>query len=296
MGQIYVPWINWLLMVSVLALVFTFESSASLAFAYGVAVTGTITITTLLFLYIAREQWGQPLPIVVAGGGALLTVDLLFLAANLTKITHGAWLPLLIALTVFTILTTWQRGRRLITERREQEEGPLRAFIDDLHDRRFPVRRVPGTAVFLNRSKSTAPLAMRESVEHLHALSSRALIVAIETQPVPHVPVSERLVVDDLGYSDDGITHVSVRFGYMDDADVPRALSRIDPKQLEAPFDPSDASYFLSTVDLFEGDAPGMSRWRKKLFLATTSIAADASDYFHLPRHRTVIIGSRIEV
>jgi KUP system potassium uptake protein len=296
MGQIYVPWINWLLMVSVLALVFTFETSASLAFAYGVAVTGTITITTLLFLYIAREQWQRPLPVVVAGGGALLTVDLLFLAANLTKITHGAWLPLLIALTVFTILTTWQRGRQLVTARREEEEGPLRAFIDDLHGRRFPVRRVPGTAVFLNRSNATAPLAMRESVEHLHALSSRALIVSIETQPVPHVPVPERLSVDDLGYADDGITHVSVRFGYMDDADVPRALSRIDQKLLEAPFDPTDASYFLSTVDLFEGDAPGMSRWRKKLFLATTQIAADASDYFHLPRDRTVIIGSRIEV
>jgi KUP system potassium uptake protein len=296
MGQIYVPWINWLLLVSVLALVFTFESSASLAFAYGVAVTGTITITTLLFLYIAREQWRRPLPLVAAGGAALLTVDLLFLAANLTKITHGAWLPLLIALTVFTILTTWQRGRQLVTERREQEEGPLRAFIDDLHRRRFPVRRVPGTAVFLNRSKSTAPLAMRESVEHLHALSSRALIVSIETQPVPHVPVPERLSVDDLGYSDDGITHVSVRFGYMDDADVPRALSRIDQKQLEAPFDPSEASYFLSTVDLFEGDAPGLSRWRKKLFLAMTQVAADASDFFHLPRDRTVIIGSRIEV
>ena len=116
-GQIYVPWINWLLLVSVLTLVFTFESSAALAFAFGMAVTGTITITTLLFLYIARRQWGRPLWLVVAGGGFLLTVDLLFLAANATKITHGAWLPLLIAITFFTVFTTWHRGRRIVTAR-----------------------------------------------------------------------------------------------------------------------------------------------------------------------------------
>jgi KUP system potassium uptake protein len=296
MGQIYVPWINWLLMVSVLALVLTFESSSALAFAYGVAVTGTITITTLLFFYVARRMWRKPLWLVLLGAGALLTIDLLFLAANLTKITHGAWLPLLIAITAFTILTTWQRGRQLVTERREAEEGPLRAFIDELHQRRYPVRRVPGTAVFLNRSKVTAPLAMRESVEHLHALSERVLIVSIETRPVPHVPPAERLVIDDLGYYDDGITHIGARFGYMDDANVPAALARIDQHELEAPFDAGDASYFLSTIDLCRSDAPGMSPWRKQLFLATARITADAAEYFRLPRERTVIIGSRIEV
>jgi KUP system potassium uptake protein len=226
----------------------------------------------------------------------LLALDLLFLAANLTKITHGAWLPLLIAVTFFTILTTWQRGRELVTQRREQEEGPLRTFIDDLHGRRFPVRRVPGTAVFLNRSKTTTPLAMRESVEHLHALSTSVLIMSIQTEPVPHVRPSERLELDDLGYADDGITHVTAHFGYMDDVDVPRALARLDQKKLEARFDPTDASYFLSTVDLYRGDAPGMSDWRKRLFLATAEITADAAEFFHLPRDRTVIIGSRIEV
>ncbi|MGZ4200799.1 MAG: potassium transporter Kup [Thermoleophilaceae bacterium] len=295
-GQIYVPWINWLLMVSVVTLVFTFESSAALGFAYGTAVTGTITITTLLFFYIVRHQWGKPLWIVLPGAGALLTVDLLFLAANLTKITHGAWLPLLIATATFTVLTTWQRGRQLVTQRREEEEGPLRGFIDDLHRRRYPVQRVPGTAVFLNRNQSTAPLAMRESVDHLHALSKRVLILTIETLPVPHVPATRRLVVDDLGYSDDGITHVSARFGYMDSANVPHVLAELDQEQLEAPFDVTEASYFLSTIDLCRGDAPGLSRWRKQLFIATSRITADAAEYFHLPLDRTVIIGSRIEV
>ena len=135
-GQVYVPWINWVLMVSVLTLVFAFQTSTALAFAYGMAVTGTITITTLLFFYIVRSQWGKPLWLVVAGAGAFLTVDLFFFAANLTKIFHGAWLPLLIGVTVFTVLTTWQRGRELVTERREADEGSLREFVDQLHDRR----------------------------------------------------------------------------------------------------------------------------------------------------------------
>ncbi|HEY5144478.1 MAG TPA: KUP/HAK/KT family potassium transporter [Solirubrobacteraceae bacterium] len=295
-GQIYVPWINWLLMISVLTLVFTFESSSALAFAYGVAVTGTITITTLLFLYIARHQWGRPLWLVVAGGGALLTVDLFFLAANLTKITHGAWLPLLIAAITFTILTTWQRGRELVTRRREHVEGSLRTFIDDLHVRRYPVQRVHGTAVFLNRTNLTAPLAMRASVSHLHALSEQVVILTIETLPVPHVPPGERLVIDDLGYTDDGITHVTARFGYVDEPNVPEVLRMIEPSRLEAPLDIDEASYFLSTIELHAGDAPGMSHWRKHLFIATSRIAADAAEYFALPRERTVIVGSRIEV
>src|SRR4029077_18214518 len=123
-----------------------------------------------LFFYIVRHRWRKPLWLVLLGGGALLGIDLLFVAANLTKLTHGAWLRLLIAITAFTVLTTWQRGRELVTARREREEGSLRAFVDALHDRAYPVRRTPGTAVFLNRAKVTAPLAMRETVEHLHAL------------------------------------------------------------------------------------------------------------------------------
>ena len=137
-GQIYVPWINWLLMVSVLTLVFAFQTSAALAFAFGMAVTGTITITTLLFFYIVRHQWHKSLWLVVPGAGFLLTVDAFFLAANLTKLAHGAWLPLLIAVCAFTVLTTWQRGREIVTRRREEQEGSLHAFIDDLHDRTPP--------------------------------------------------------------------------------------------------------------------------------------------------------------
>jgi KUP system potassium uptake protein len=295
-GQIYVPWINWLLLVSVLTLVFAFQSSASLAFAFGMAVTGTITITTLLFFYIVRHRWHRPLWLVVIGAAPLLLVDLLFLAANLTKFVHGAWLPLLIAVTAFTILTTWQRGRTIVSQRREREEGPLEEFIDGLSQRQPPVVRVPGTGVFLNRTKLTAPLAMRETVEHLHALNANVVILSIETKSVPHVSPADRLVIDDLGHIDDNIIHATARFGYMDQPNVPAIMRQLENTPTECVIDADEASYFLSTVDLYRGDAPGMSRWRKSLFLATAHIAADAADYFGLPRDRTVIMGSRIEV
>jgi KUP system potassium uptake protein len=295
-GQIYVPWINWLLMVSVLTLVLTFKTSAALAFAFGMAVTGTITITTLLFFYIVRRDWHKPIWLVTIGAGSLLFVDLVFLAANVTKLTHGAWLPLVIGVTTFTVLTTWQRGREIVTARREHDEGSLRDFIDDLHERKPPVTRVPGTAVFLNRNKITAPLAMRASVAHLHALSEHVVILSLETLTIPHVRSADRIVIDDLGYRDDGVAHASARFGYMDQPDVPAVMRQLQQAEIEFPIETDDLAYFLSKIDLYRGDAPGMSRWRKTLFLATAHITADAADYFGLPRDSTVVIGSRIEV
>ena len=295
-GQIYVPWVNWALMISVLTLVLAFRSSTALAYAFGMAVTGTITITTLLFFYIVRSQWRRPLWMVLAGGGAFLVVDLLFFAANLTKITHGAWLPLLIAVVVFTVLTTWQRGRALVTKRRERHEGSLRAFIDQLHSGQPPLTRVPGTAVFLHRGKKQTPLAMRFNVEQNHILHEHVVILSIETMQVPHVAPADRIVIDDLGYSDDGITHVTGRFGYMDEPNVPAVLRLAVAAGLECPLEVNEASYFLSTIQIHAGTDPGMSRWRKHLFVATAQIATDAVEYFGLPRERTVIMGSRIEV
>jgi KUP system potassium uptake protein len=295
-GQIYVPWINWILLVAVLTLVLTFRTSAALAYAYGMAVTGTITITTLLFLYVARSQWHTSLWILLPGGGALLAIDLLFFAANLTKLVHGAWLPLLIAIVAFTILTTWQKGRQLVTRQRQRDEGPLRAFIDQLHAMKPPLQRVPSTAIFLNRGKATAPLALRANVEFNQILHEHTLILAVETVPVPHVPVAERLTIDDLGYKDDRITHVTARFGYMDPANIPGLLPLIAKAKIESPLDDGRLSYFLSRIELHPGNTPGMSRWRKHLFLATSRITADAAEYFQLPRDRTVIMGSRIDL
>jgi KUP system potassium uptake protein len=295
-GQIYVPWVNWALMTAVVVLVLSFRTSSRLGYAYGMAVTGTITITTLLFFYVARRHWKTPLWILIPGAGFLLLVDLLFFAANLTKFRHGAWLPIAVALLFFTVLTTWQKGRELVTQAREEDEGPLQAFVDKLHAMDPPLLRVPGTAIFLNRADGTTPLAMRATVEHNKVLPESALILALETKPVPHVPPEQRIKVSDLGFRDDGISFVRARLGYMDEPNVPDMIPLIKEARLERPFEADDLSYFLSTLELARGDHPGMSRWRKDLFLAISKITADAAEQFRLPRDQTVIMGSRLEL
>ncbi|TWD84710.1 KUP system potassium uptake protein [Kribbella amoyensis] len=298
-GQIYVPWVNWALMVSVLTLVFAFRSSTRLAFAFGMAVTGTILITTLLYFYIVRRHWGKPLWVVIPGAAVFLTIELLFFAANLTKFAHGGWLPLLVGITVFTVLTTWQRGRALVTKRRENEEGSLRVFVDHLHDPERRLQRVPGTAVFLNRSKSTVPLALRANVEHNHVLHEKVVILTLETLPVPRLPEGRRVEVDELGYADDGIVMVTARFGYTQRTNVPAVLrlaAEQSPELSALDLDLENTSYFLSTIELTVGDDPGMPRWRKRLFVATSHLSADAATHFGLPRDRVVIVGSRIDV
>jgi KUP system potassium uptake protein len=295
-GQIYVPWINWVLMVSVLALVLSFRSSAELAYAFGMAVICTVTITTILFFYLAHRGWGRPLWLVLVGAAFFLSVELLFLAANLTKLAHGAWLPLLISVVVFTVFTTWHKGRAQVTRQREREEGRLGSLVRDLHDRRPPLARTPGTAVFLNRGKVTAPLAMRANVDHNHVLHDHVVVLSVETMPIPVVADEDRIRVDDLGYLDDGIVHVNVRTGYMETPDVPAALRLARQVSPELDVEPEDTTYFVSTIELRVGDDPGMARWRKHLFVATSSISADAADYFGLPPDRTIIMGSQIEV
>jgi KUP system potassium uptake protein len=295
-GQIYVPWINWLLAVSVLILVFAFRSSAALAFAFGMAVTGTITITTVLFFYVAGRTWRTPWWLLGAGAAILLAVDGLFLAANVTKIVHGAWLPLVIGLAAFTVMITWQRGRQLVTARRASLEGPLRDFVHELRDHPETAQVVPGTAIFLNRGSATAPLALRANVENNHVRHERVVIVSVETETVPAVPGAERLTIDDLGYARDGITQVTLRFGYAESADVPAALATLTAQQTEGRLDLDNAVYFLSKVELRAGSDPGMALWRKRLFLATAHIAADAGDHFGLPLDRVVLLGAHVEV
>ncbi|MFG6403678.1 potassium transporter Kup [Microbacterium sp. P04] len=295
-GQIYVPLINWILLIAVIVLVLSFRESSALAYAFGMAVTGTILITTTLYLYYARKAWRAPLWLVVVGGGALLLVEAFFFAANLTKITHGAWLPLAIAVVAFLILTTWYRGREIVTAEREEEEGSLDTFLESLHDHTMPVVRAPGTAVYLNRGSATTPLAMQATVRHLGSLSQNVIILSIETAQTPTVPDSERVSPDSLRHTDDGIILVRARFGFMERPDVPATLALLDPEGLEIPVDLENASYFLSTIDLHRGNAPGFARWRKVLFIATSRGAADAAQYFNLPPDRTILMGSRIEI
>jgi KUP system potassium uptake protein len=293
-GQIYVPAINWLLFGGVLVLLVVFRSSDRLATAYGLAVTGTLLLTTTLFLVYAANAWHwAPWKLVLVGmvfGG----VELTFLVANLTKIVHGGWLPLLIAAVVVTVMTTWQRGRRIVTARRIEVEGPLPDFVEELNSDGIP--RVPGTAVFPHPNKETAPLALRANVEFNHVLHERVVIVSVRSENVPHVAPRERVSIDQLGHTADGIVHLSARFGFQDDQHIPDLLRRSRGLCDALEFDADTAKYFLSHIVIERGSQPGMSTWRKRLFVALAHNAATPATYFKLPIDRTVVMGSRIEL
>jgi len=295
-GQIYVRGINWLIYVAVIALVLGFRSSQHLASAYGIAVTGTLAIDTLLFLVVLRALWRKPVVLVAAAAAFFLTVDLAFFSANLPKVLHGGWFPLLIAAGAFTILSTWRRGRDIVTRHRTEQEGPLREFVDEIRVMDPPVQRCPGTAVFLNANPDTTPLAMRANVEHNHTLHEAAVIMSVQMTNVPRVGDDERIAIDDLGYRDDGITHVTARYGFKDDVDVPRALRLATERGVESGVDLSCPSYFLSQMTIVLTRNKGMRRWRKRLFVVMSRNAASPSDWFRLPDDRTVTLGSRVEL
>jgi KUP system potassium uptake protein len=296
-GQVYAPAINAGIFVAVVALVVGFGSSQHLASAYGIAVTGTLSIDTILFFVVVRALWRKPWWIAVPGAIGFLTVDLAFFAANLRKVVHGGWFPLAIAILVFTVLITWRRGRIIVTRNRTEAEGPLREFVEEVRRLEPPVYRVPGTAVFLNARIDTTPLALRANLEHNHAMHEHVVIVSVETRRVPHVPEAERVHVDDLGYSDDGIWHLTARFGFQDVLDVPAALRLArDEGGFEGDIDLAldEVSYFLSRITIVRTKAPGLAQWRKKLFLVLSRNSADPVEYFHLPPERTVSLGEHI--
>lgn len=293
-GQIYVPAINWTLFAAVVIVTVGFGSSAHLATAYGVAVTGTFVINTILFLAVARALWHWPTWKLALAGTVFLSVEVTFFAANLTKIVHGGWLPLTIAFATFTVMMTWQRGREIVTANRVAKEGPLQEFIDELQNANLP--RVPGTAVFPHPSSDTTPFALRANVEHNHVLHENVVIISAKSENVPHVPPSETLSFDDLGYTDDGIIHLSARFGFQDLPNLPEALLLACANDPKLELDLDHASYFLSRITIRRTDAPGMNRWRKRLFLVLARNAASPTEYFCLPDDRTILMGTQVDV
>jgi KUP system potassium uptake protein len=294
-GQVYVPAVNWGIFVAVVALVVGFGSSQHLAAAYGIAVTGTLAIDTVLFFVVVHIVWGKPKRLALPGAVAFLIIDLTFFSANLPKVVHGGWFPLAIAAVVFVVLTTWQRGREIITKKRTELEGPLRDFVEEIRDPDQPIARSPRTGIFLDANPETTPLALRANVEHNCVLHDSVVIVTVVTLNVPHVDEDERVSVDDLGYRDDGITHLTARFGFQDDLDVPRTLRRA-AKRLEREADFEHVSYFLSRITIIPGKARGMAPWRKKLFIAIARNAASPVPYFHLPDDRTIVMSAHIEL
>jgi len=293
-GQIYVAGVNWGLFAAVALVVLTFRSSTKLATAYGVAVTGTFIITTALFLVVAHGLWHWATWQLVLVGVVFGAIELTYFAANLTKVTHGGWLTLLIAAIVFTVMLTWQRGRELVTARRAEREGPLLDFIGAI--RATDVIRVPGTAVFPHPNKETTPLALRANVALNRVLHEHIVIMSGRTANIPHIPWDERITVDPLGDPDDDIVHVSAEFGFQDPTDFPEILRRVAGRYPETDLDPEDASYFVSRIRPRLANLPGMVGWRKRLFLALAQNAPSQTEFLHLPDERTVVMSGEVPV
>ncbi len=299
-GQVYVPAVNWGLMVAVMVLVIGFGSSAKLASAYGVAVVGTLTIDTLLFLVVVRTLWKKPMWMVLLGGAIFLTIDLTFLAANLTKIFHGGWFPLGIGLVIFTVLVTWEKGHQAVARIREEKEGKLLDFVARVRDRKPPILRVPGTAIYLNAHPETTPLALKDSLRRDHVIHERIVVVSLLMTKVPFVDDADRITDDDLGDPYDGMNHLTFRLGFMDVPDVPALLRLVndDPDAVPAdgPIDVDGAYYYVSDLMVKTGGEVEMAEWRKKLFMVMYRNAASASNHFQLPPDRTVIESSGVRI
>ena len=308
LGQIYVPAVNRVLFVMVLALVVAFGSAEALAFAYGVAVTGTFILNTILFLAVARFLWRKPKRLIALGAAVFLTVEIAFFAANLTKLVHGGWLPIVVATVVFTVLMTWHKGREIVTANRSKAEGSLRDFIEHLGASDPPVAHVPGVGVFLNTDQQTTPLALRANVEHNHVVHDQVIIISVEVERVPHVADADRVEVerqivfsgatgDRLDMPAEAFTGLLIRFGFLDEPDIPAALHIAAERHLiPDAIDVDQASYFLSQITIVSTDAPGMSTWRKKLFLTMAHNAVNPAEYFKLPDEQTVTMGGRIHL
>jgi KUP system potassium uptake protein len=307
-GQIYVPAINAALFAAVVAIVIGFGSATALANAYGVAVTGTFFLTTVLFLAVGRMLWHKSRRLIVLGGAVFLTIDGAFFAADLTKIVHGGWLPLALASGVFFVLMTWSKGREIVTANRDKAEGPLRDFIEQVGERDSAVRDVAGVSVFLNPNLQTTPLALRANVELNHVLHDRVIIVSVQVERVPHVPEAERVVLepgflfsgatgDPLEGSSERFSRLTLRFGFLDQPDIPSALRLAAERHvIEGSPDVSHAFYFVSQIAIVPTDAPGMRPWRKRFFVAMSRNAANPAEYYRLPDEQTVTMSGRVEL
>lgn len=286
-GQIYVPAVNWTLMVACIGLVVAFGSSTALAAAYGIAVTLTMAITTILFAVVARRLWEWPLGRVLAVCGLFFVVDSAFLAGNIPKIPAGGWFPLVAGAVVFLLLTTWHTGRALVAEQLGMRRTPLVKFLDELDG--ATTTRVPGVGVYLFSLTGMTPPSLAANVRFNHALHEQVVVASIVTRDVPRVRIDDRVTVRTLG---PGVHRVEVRYGFMEEPDLPAALARCEE------FDTTgcDVTYFLGRETVIATDTPGMAPWRERLFGVMSRNASSAAGYFRLPADRIFEVGTRVEI
>jgi KUP system potassium uptake protein len=288
-GQIYIPEVNWSLMAATLALVLGFRSSGALASAYGVAVTTTMLITTVLFVVVARAHFGWPRRVALLCGVPFLLVDTAFFVANLSKLSGGAWVPLAVGGGVFLLMSTWQKGRALLSER-------LRATLPSLtdllrvvgHER---IHRVRGKAVFLTGNADQAPPSFLHNLKHNQVVHEEVAFLTIQTEDVPRVPDEGRVTVSDLGQ---GFYKLTARYGFMEDPSVPEILALAGRAGVDFP--PEGTSFFLSRQRFLPREQPTMSLWRQRLFAALTRNTLGATAYFRIPPDRVVELGSQVQI
>jgi KUP system potassium uptake protein len=288
-GQIYVPEVNWALMVACVAIALGFGGSSQLAAAYGISVTGTMIITSILFAYVAQTRFGWN-PLAIAALLALfLAIDISFFAANMVKLTHGGWFPLVVGAAVFTVMTTWRAGRDALAGSREMRSLSLDVFLADVRATR-PIR-VPGTAVVMSGSPGGVPVVLLHHFKHNRTLHERVILLSVATDRRPRVPLSERVRFEELGQN---FFRVSANVGFMQDANVPALLD--EARALGLDIDAEQASYFLGRESLLTTGPAPMARWRKALFAFLSRNARPATQFFGLPPNRVVEMGAQVEL
>lgn len=288
-NQIYIPVINWVLMIAVIILVLTFRNSSNLASAYGIAVTGAMFIDTALLAVLLLSVWKwkpwAAIPLVVI----FFLVDGAYFAANLMKVPQGGWFPLVVGLFAFTLLTTWARGRSLMRSRMQEAAMPMNIFVKSAAS---GATRVPGTAIFMSSAVKGVPHALLHNMKHNKVLHERVVVLTVLIEEVPYIPVEDRCEVKDLG---EGFFRIILRYGFMQETDIPRALAQL--KDVCGPeFDMMQTSFFLSRQTLIAADKPGMALWREKLFAWMLRNSATAMEFFRLPTNRVVELGSQVEI
>jgi len=287
-GQIYIPSVNWALMVAVIVLVVTFQNSSNLASAYGIAVTGAVTIDTFLMAVLLvgvwKWKWWYAAPVLAL----FLIVDGAYFAANLMKVPDGGWFPLLIGALVFTMLTTWARGRKLLRERMSEVALPIEIFAKSANN---SATRVSGTAIFMASSTGGVPSALLHNIKHNKVLHERVVILTVLIAEIPYVDPDCRFEIHDLG---DGFFRAVIHYGFMEETDVPEALKLMET--CGGKFDMMQTSFFLSRQTLLPSEKPGMPIWREKIFSWMLRNAASAMEFFRLPTNRVVELGSQVKI
>ena len=288
MGQIYIPSVNWILMTCAIGLVIGFRESTRLAGAYGVAVTATMGITTALFGVVARERFGWSRTAVLAFVLPFLIIDLAFFGANAIKITDGGWFPIVVGIVIFTLMTTWFTGKRVLARRLAEDTIDTDTFVAGLGSQR--VHRVRGTAIFMSRHRDGVPTTLLHNIKHNKVVHERVVLLSVVTEETPHLSQPERAEWIELGH---GVYRLVLHYGFMEDADIPATLSTL---AAPASFDPMSTSYFLGRETLIPTNEPGMAIWREHLFSWMTNNATSASAFFNLPANQVIELGSQVRI